>query len=117
MRTVYPNKKSSGYDKEDLELELKKFQEFFPRKRLLALQLDGFSHHVIYDDIPKTPKAHSIEVSFYMSESEELSHCMGDENRYLQKAARGFLTAIGFNSHISFQGNPTEIIYVNPEDR
>lgn len=118
MKTVYPNDKSSGYDKEDLELELRKFQEFFPGKRLLALCLDGFSHHVIYDDVPKQPKANSIEVSFYMGQWEELEHAKaaGKDVR-LQKAARDFLTAIGFNSHISYQGNPTEIIYVDPEDR
>ena len=117
MRTVYPNDKSSGYDKEDLELELRKFQESFPGKRLLALQLDGFSHHVVYDDVPKTQKYHSIEVSFCMGEAEELAYCEDEEDRNLHKAARRFLTALGFNGHASFQGNPMEIIYVDPEDR
>ena len=117
MRTVYPNDASSGYDKEDLALELKKFQEFFPGKRLLALQLDGFSHHVIYDDVPKTPKAHCIEVSFCMGEAEELAYCKDEEKRRLKKAARDFLAAIGYNGHSSYQGNPKEIIYVDPEDR
>lgn len=118
MKTVYPNDKSSGYDKEDLELELRKFQEFFPGKRLLALQLDGFSHRVIYDDVPKTQKAHAITVSFCMGTWEELEHAKaaGKDVR-LQKAARDFLTALGFNNHASYQNNPTEIIYVNPEDR
>lgn len=117
MKTIYPNLPSSGYDKEDLELELKKFQESFPGKRLLAIQLDGFSHCVIYDDVPKTPKAHSVEVSFCMGEDEELHYCRSEEDRNLHKAARKFLTALGFNGHASYQNNPTEIIYVDPEDR
>ena len=117
MRTVYPKDKSSGYDKEDLELELRKFREFFPNKRLLALQLDGFSHKVVYDDVPKTPKAHLVVVSFCMGESEELSYCDSEEDRNLHKAARGFLASIGFGGHASFQNNPMEIIYVKPEER
>jgi hypothetical protein len=117
MRTVYANDPKGEYDKEDLELELKAFQKFFPGKRLLALCLDGFSHRVIYDDVPKTPKAHAVYVSFYMGEAEEMSYAKTDEDRAKLKAARGFLTAIGLNTHVSFQGNPKEIIYVNPEDR
>ena len=117
MRTVYANDPKGEYDKEDLELELKAFQKFFPGKRLLALQLDGFSHCVIYDDVPKTPKAYWVEVSFYMGEAEEMAYAKTDEDRAMKKAARGFLKAIGLGSHISFQGNPKEIIYVDPEDR
>jgi len=117
MRTVYPNKPNSGYDAEDLRLELRAFQKHFPGKRLLALKLDGFSHEVIYDDIPKTPKAHGVSVSFCMGEAEELRYCHSEEERALQKAARDFLTDIGFNGHASFQGNPMEIIYVDPNER
>ena len=117
MRTVYANDPRGEYDKENLEIELKTFQRFFPGKRLLALQLDGFSHCVVYDDVPKTPKAHAVEVSFCMGEAEEMAYAKTEEARAMKKAARGFLAAIGLNVHISFQGNPMEIIYVDPEDR
>lgn len=117
MRTVYPHDPNSEYDAEDLALELKKFEEFFPGKRLLCLKLDGFSHEIVYDDVPKTSKAHSIEVSFYRGEAEDLAFCANDEAKALQKAARNFLRTIGFAGHSSFQNNPMEIIYVDPEDR
>ena len=117
MKTIYPNQPNSGYDKEDLELELKKFQEFFPGKRLLCIQLDGFSHRVIWDDVPRTPKAHCVDISFCMGEAEEQAYCRSDEDRRLHKAGRDFLRALGFAGHSSYQNNPTEIIYVDPEDR
>lgn len=117
MTTVYPNDPYNGYNKKDLEFEMGKFWEFFPGKRLLCIQLDGFSHCVIYDDVPKTPKAHAVEVSFCMGLDEELAYCHSEGEKALKKAARSFLSAIGFAEHSSFQNNPVEIIYVDPEDR
>lgn len=118
MKTVYPNNESSGYSQEDLKLIVSKFQKHFPDKRLLALQLDGFSHRVIYDDVPKTPKAHAIDVSFCMGMWEELEHAKaaGKDVR-LQKLARDFLTEAGFDGHAWYQGNPKEIIFVDPKNR
>ena len=118
MRTVYLNEKTSESDRKELEAILNKFQKRFPDKRLLALQLDGFSHRVIYDDVPKTPKAHAIDVSFCMGQWEELEHAKaaGKDVR-LQKLARDFLAEAGFDGHAWYQGNPKEIIFVEPEDR
>lgn len=115
--TVYVKDPRSGYDEEDVAIELKRFAQFFPNKRLLAIQLDGFSHGIIYDDIPKQPKAHRLEVSFCMGDAEALDYCRGSEEVALQKAGRAFLRAIGLGVHACFQGNPKEIIYVMPEDR
>lgn len=97
---------------------LESFKKLFPDKRLLAIQLDGFSHNIVYDDIPKTPKAHAIEVSFCMGLWEELGYvkAAGGDVR-LQKLARDFLAENGFDHHSDYQNNPTEIIFVDPEDR
>lgn len=97
---------------------LESFKKLFPDKRLLAIQLDGFSHRVVYDDVPKTPRAHAIDVSFCMGQWEELEHAKaaGKDVR-LQKLARDFLAENGFGGHAFYQGNPTEIIFVDPEDR
>lgn len=97
---------------------LESFKKLFPDKRLLAIQLDSFSHRIIYDDIPKTPKAHAIEVSFCMGLWEELEHAKaaGKDVR-LQKLARDFLAENGFDHHLDYYNNATEIIFVDPEDR
>jgi len=96
---------------------LKSFEKLFPNKRLLAIQLDGFSHHVVYDDIPRDIKAHSLEISFYMGVAEESVYCRDPEKKALLKAARQFLQDNGFAHHLDFQNNPMEIIFVDPEDR
>lgn len=115
--TVYVKDPKSGYDEEDIAIENKRFQERFPGKRLLCIQLDGFSHRIIYDDVPKTPKAHSIDVSFCMSDAEELHYARSSEEAERIKAARSFLRSIGLDVHYPYQNNPKEIIYVMPEDR
>lgn len=118
MATYNVKNKNHGLTEEELAAELKQFAKYFPHKRLLALHLDGFSHHIIYDDSPRTEvREHSVEVSFCMSESEELSYCDSEEKKALVKAGRAFLSAIGYNNHSYYQGNPTEIIYVEPEER
>ena len=83
-----------------------------------GLQLDGFSHRVIYDDVPRTPKAHAVDVSFCMGQWEELEHAKayGKDVR-TQKLAREFLEEAGYSSHYQYQCNPTEVILVEPEDR
>ena len=99
---------------------LESFKKLFPDKRLLAIQLDGFSHRIVYDDVPRAPKAkaHAIEVSFCMGQWEELEYAKaaGKDVR-LQKLARDFLAENGFDHHYDYQNNPTEIIFVDPEDR
>lgn len=96
----------------------KAFAERLPGKRLLALHLDGFSHTVIYDDVPKGYKPNFVDVSFCMGEAEELSFCKSHgTDPEVQKAARAFLRDIGYDHHSSFQGNATEVRFVEPEDR
>lgn len=94
------------------------FHSKFPDKRLLALQLDGFSHRVIYDDVPRTPKAHAVDISFCMGQIEEIEHAKarGDDVRVVWRM-REFLEEAGYSGHWQYQGNPTEVILVMPEDR
>ena len=113
--TVYPK----GAERERLE---KIFAEKFGKeRRLLCIQLDGFSHRVIYDFVDpllKTPKALAVDVSFCMGQWEELEHAKacGKDVR-TQKLAREFLAEAGYSSHYQYQCNPTEVILVEPEDR
>lgn len=94
------------------------FKTKFPDKRLLAIQLDGFSHRVIYDDVPKTPKAHAISVSFCMGPIEELEYAKAaGKDLRSQRLAREFLSEAGYGSHFHYQNNPVEVIFVNPKDR
>lgn len=109
--------KRYGLTEEEIEAELRCFQKHFPDKRLLAIQLDGFSHNVVYDDIPKTPKAHSVSASFCCSEEEWLGYCNTEEERAKAKAARAFLKEIGYDSHACYQGRAVEIVYVEPNER
>lgn len=96
----------------------KAFAERLPGKRLLALQFDGFSHTVIYDDVPKNDRPNFVDVSFCMGEAEELSFCKAHgTDPEVQKAARAFLSDIGYAHHSSFQGNAVEATFVEPEDR
>ena len=107
-----------GLTKEELDAELRQFAKYFPKKRLLALQLNGFSHRILFDDSPRTEdEYHAVEISFCMGEAEELAYCDSDEQREQVKAGRAFLKAIGYNNHAYYQGNPTEVIYVEPEER
>lgn len=93
----------------DLKKELKaRFSKLFPDKRLLAIQLNGFTHTVFYDE--KSPRAKVTNYS-----SMHYSSCMSNEE------ARGY----GMNSdklvvlfagvpNYSYQNNAEEIIYVRP---
>lgn len=109
--------KRYGLTEEEIAAELAKFQKRFPGKRLLALHLDGFSHHVIYDGGTKDSEIRSVEVSFYMSEAEEMSCAKGDEAKAEQSAARAFLRDIGHDAHACYQGSAVEITYVEPHER
>ena len=103
----------TGAERERLE---SLFHEKFPDKRLLAIQLDGFCHRIIYDDVPRSGMANGIYVSFCMGPIEELEHAKaaGKDVR-LQRLAREFLAEAGYSGHYLYQGNPTEVILVEPE--
>lgn len=79
------------------------FKELYPGKRLLAIQLDGFSHRVIFD-------SGKLESAI---ESETYSGCAPELYDKDSRAAK----LLGGTPHYCYQGNPEELIYVLPSDR
>lgn len=84
----------------------KLFKELYEGKRILAIQLNGFSHKVFYDSGTTNSDVIIEEHSGYLSEYERTG-------RFTPKVQKLF-DGIG---HLSYQNNPVEIVYVNPEDR
>lgn len=114
--TVDAKDRRSGLKKADRKEILESFGERYPGRRLVALQLDGFSHTVVSDDGTKEGPLWFDDVSFCMGEQEELSYCPEGKRERL-KAARAFLTDIGYTGHSQYQGNALEIVFVQPQDR
>lgn len=80
-----------------------RFEKIYGKElRLLAIQLDGFSHRVIYDEGTKQSKIHSEEYSHY-----------APEIKFPSRAAQLFENY----GHLQFQNNAQEILYVSPERR
>ena len=85
----------------------KRFKKEFPKLRLLAVQLNGFSHRVVCDDKKASTRPLYLEYSGY------LSSCEIDDEVLHAKLSRIFL-GVG---HTSYQGNAQEIVYVLPHER
>jgi hypothetical protein len=79
-----------------------RFKKLYPGRRLLAVQLDGFSHAVVFDGGNRDSKV----------TRESFSGCM-PEGRWSAGAA-GMFAGIGHNE---YQNNPKEIIFLLPEER
>ena len=79
-----------------------RFKRFYPGKRLLAVQLDGFSHAVIFDGGSRDSAV----------QRDTFSHCM-PEGRW-SDAATGFFAEI---PNHSYQNAAREIVYIAPESR
>jgi hypothetical protein len=79
-----------------------RFKRLYPGKRLLAVQLDGFSHAVVFDSGSRTGAV----------ERDLFSHCMPEGNWTAQ--ASQFFADIG---NAGYQNSPKEIIYILPENR
>ena len=85
----------------------KRFKKEFPKLRLLAVQLNGFSHRVVCDDNKASTKPLFLEYSGYLSKSE-----VGDVETYAK--LKRIFEGVG---HTSYQGNAQEIVYVLPHER
>ena len=85
------------------ELFAKRFKKLFPEQRLLAVQLNGFSHSVYFDEGTKDSSIKSLNISFCMPE--------GNFDPRLR------LLFLGFEGHHQYQNNAKEIVYVTPEAR
>jgi len=90
-----------------MKKEIKKaFKDIYKGKRLLAIQLNGFSHKVFYDNGNSESDVFIEEHSAHLSDSER--------NGRFTKEAQAFLSSF---PHYMYQGNAKEIIFVKPEER
>lgn len=79
-----------------------RFKKLYPKKRLLAVQLDGFTHAVVYDDGTKESAVRR----------DSFSHCMPEGN--WSAPARAFFAGIG---NAGYQNNAREVIFILPGAR
>lgn len=89
------------------EMFAKRFKKEFPKKRLLAIRLNGFSHTVVLDEGNARTLPQYLAYSAYLSSSEVSDKKLNDS---LANIFEGF-------SHYAYQGNPTEIMFVLPNER
>jgi hypothetical protein len=89
------------------ELFQQRFKELFPESRLLAIQLNGFTHTAYFDNGNKQSGIQSYAFSNYLSNCEikDLT-----TNGKFKELFSGF-------SHYSYQNNATEIVYILPNER
>lgn len=85
----------------------KRFKAEFPKKRLLAVQLNGFSHRVVLDEGNAKSRPQYLEYSAYLSSSEI-------SDKKLNTSLANIFEGV---SHYAYQGNATEIIFVQPNER
>lgn len=90
-----------------MKREIKKaFKELYPEHRILAVQLDGFSHKVYFDAGSKdTP----VQVEYYSPHLSTYERSRLDTDR-----ARALLEAY---PTYAFKGNAQEILFLTPEER
>jgi len=90
------------------ELFKQRFEKLYEGKRLLAIQLNGFTHAVFYDDKAEGEPVGKYSVDHY-------SGCMGDTEAksygYNSEAVKQLFS--GFANY-EYQGNAEEIVYVRP---
>lgn len=78
------------------------FNKLYKSKRLLAVQLNGFSHKVFYDNGTKDSKVIVEEYSPWT----KMERHTDNTKKLLQ----------WYSTH-TYKGNPKEIIYVEPKER
>jgi hypothetical protein len=88
--------------KEIRSLLEERFHEVYKNKRLLAVQLNGFSHSVFYDNGDGEDNIMVDRVSFYAPEID-----FGSKSK---KLFDGF-------GHGVYQNNPKEYVWITPEER
>lgn len=83
-----------------MKKELKaRFKEMYPNKRLLAIQLNGFTHSLFFDDGYADSSVTCETFSHYMATDEKLKYLFKDI------------------PHYCYKHEPQEIIYILPSDR
>lgn len=86
-----------------MKRELKKdFKDLYPGKRLLAVQLNGFSHKLFYDN-------GSADSSVIVEEYSPWTN--------MERQTKEIELLLGSFSTYTYKGNPKEIVYITPEER
>ena len=84
-----------------------RFKAQYPDKRLLAVQLNGFSHKAFYDNGNKDSAIEVLEFSGY---ADSIVDTGFENNDKLRPIFDGI-------PHYEYKHNATEIVYINPENR
>lgn len=93
-----------GFDADGAKQKFQqRFQQLYPNKRLLAVQLNGFNHTIFADDGTGQGQVEVIKHNPNMPEAKQLT----PES---EKFFEGYPT-------YNYQGNPKEILYVAPNQR
>lgn len=87
----------------------KRFKNLYEGKRLLAVQLDGFTHRVIYDNGTKDSKIESETYSSYLG-------AFDSYNRNNTNTDRVKIFFMGY-PNLNYQRNAKELVYVEPNER
>jgi len=80
----------------------KRFDELYKGKRILAVQLNGFSHKVFYDNGSKDSEIIIEEYSPWTT---------------MERVKENTKKLLGSYSTYNYKRNPLEIVYLNPEER
>ncbi len=92
------------YEKGDLKSTFqKRFDQLYPNKRLLGVQLDGFSHKIYADDGTGEGQ---VEVIRYIPQAPEQGYITPETTKFFEG-----------HPNSKYQGNAKEIIYVRPDQR
>ena len=84
-----------------------RFKAQYPNKRLLAVQLNGFSHTIFYDNGNRDS---AIEILRFSGYANSIVDTGFENNDTLRPLFAGI-------PNYEYQHNATEIVYINPEDR
>ncbi len=99
------NSKVLNHKETDKELFLRRFNDLYKGKRLLAVQLNGFSHSVFMDDGVLTS----------MIETERVN-CAPEQRGNGTNTSEAKSLFKGFANY-QYQNNAIEYVYVNKEER
>jgi hypothetical protein len=84
------------------EILKERFEKFYPGKRLLAIQLNGFNHSIFYDNGSSSDEIEIARYSNFAPEIKELTP--------LGEMFEGYPNG-------NYQGNAVEHLYVKPDER
>jgi hypothetical protein len=88
-----------------------RFKQVFPNYRLLAIQLNGFTHSVYFDSGNADSRIQKLSFSNYLGNMEKMRMGISiDIDNNLKTLFSGF-------PNLYYQHNATEIVYILPEKR